>query len=147
MYLCDTCYLLLCMEDCLVCRVDTRQSFIQNNKYQVSHKYSYFSWWWAHSRLKYVEKRNKHTKKNCAPSWLYLQDYTGMNGQQNIKYNFIYCLGSDIDEWYARLVFIIARQRIHVVFGLWFCILFPYIRITSTCTVLGFVALRVTPGT
>ena len=21
-----------------------------------------------------AEKRNKHTKKNCAPSWLYLQD-------------------------------------------------------------------------
>jgi hypothetical protein len=28
--------------------------------------------------------RNKHTKKNCAPSWLYLQDYTGMDSQQNI---------------------------------------------------------------
>jgi len=24
---------------------------------------------------KHVEERNKHTKKNCAPSWLYLQDY------------------------------------------------------------------------
>jgi len=22
-----------------------------------------------------MEKRNKHTKQNCAPSWLYLQDY------------------------------------------------------------------------
>ena len=22
---------------------------------------------------------------NCAPSWLYLQDYTEMHGQQNIK--------------------------------------------------------------
>ena len=52
----------------------TRQSSIQNNKCQVSHKYSCFSWWWAHSCLKRVEKRNKHTKKNCAPSWLYLQD-------------------------------------------------------------------------
>jgi len=31
--------------------------------------------------------RNKHTKKNCAPSWLYLQDYTGMHGQQNILKN------------------------------------------------------------
>ena len=51
-----------------------RQSSAQNNKYQVSRRYSYFSWWWAHSRPKHVEKRNKHTKKNCAPSWLYLQD-------------------------------------------------------------------------
>jgi len=24
--------------------------------------------------MKDVEKRNKHSKKNCAPSWLYLQD-------------------------------------------------------------------------
>ena len=33
-----------------------------------------------------MEKRNEHTKKNCAPSWLYLQDYTRMHGQKkNIK--------------------------------------------------------------
>jgi len=64
----------------------TRQSSTKSDKYQVSHRYSYFSWWWAHSRRKRVEKRNKHTKKNCAPSWLYLQDYTRMHGLQNIKY-------------------------------------------------------------
>jgi hypothetical protein len=34
----------------------------------------------------HVEKRSKHIKKNCAPSGLYLQDYTGMHGQQNVKY-------------------------------------------------------------
>ena len=45
------------------------------NKYQVSHRYSYFSWWWAHSRPKHVLKGNKYTKKNCAPSWPYLQHY------------------------------------------------------------------------
>ena len=39
-----------------------------------SDKYSYFFWWWAHSCLKHVQKRNKHIEKNCAPSWLYLQD-------------------------------------------------------------------------
>jgi len=27
-----------------------------------------------------------HTKKHFAPSWLYLQDYTGMNVQQNIQF-------------------------------------------------------------
>ena len=37
------------------------QSSIQNKKHQVSHKYSCFSWWWAHSRPKHVEKRNTHT--------------------------------------------------------------------------------------
>ena len=54
-------------------------SCIQNNKYQVSHRYSCFSWWWAHSRPKHIEKRNRHTKKNCAPGRLYLQDYTRMS--------------------------------------------------------------------
>jgi len=39
----------------------------------------------AHSCLKHVEKRNKHTKKNCAPSELYLQYYARRHGQQNIK--------------------------------------------------------------
>ena len=53
----------------------TRQSSVQNNKYQMSHKYSCFSWWWTHSRPKHVQKRNKYTKKYCGPSWLYLQDY------------------------------------------------------------------------
>ena len=52
----------------------TTESSVQNNKYQVSHKHSCFSWWWPQSRPKHVEKRNKHTKKNCAPSWFYLQD-------------------------------------------------------------------------
>jgi hypothetical protein len=39
------------------------------------------------------EKKKKHTKKNCAPSWLYLQDYTGVHGQHNIK------LGPKWIEW------------------------------------------------
>jgi len=70
--------------------LQTRQSSTQSDKYQVSHRYTYFSWWWAHSCPKHVEKRNKHTKKKtCAPSWLYLQDYTGMHSQQNIEH---FCL-------------------------------------------------------
>jgi hypothetical protein len=39
------------------------QPSMQRDKYQVSHRYSYFSWWWAHSRPKHVEKINKHSKK------------------------------------------------------------------------------------
>jgi len=38
-----------------------------------SHRYSNFSWWWAHGCPKHVQKRNKYTKQNCAPSWIYLQ--------------------------------------------------------------------------
>jgi len=82
--LCDTWYLSLCADDFLVCML-TRQSSAQSDRYQVSHRYSYFSWWWAHSRPKHVEKRNKQTKKNCTPSWLYVQDYTRTHGKQNIK--------------------------------------------------------------
>jgi hypothetical protein len=26
-------------------------------------------------------------RRNCAPSWLYLRDYTGMHGQQNIIFS------------------------------------------------------------
>jgi hypothetical protein len=66
---------------------------IQNNKYQVSHKYSCFSWWWAHSRPKHVEKRNKHTKKSCAPIWLYVQ------GQQNIKFNMYVVWNAPFSSW------------------------------------------------
>jgi len=64
----------------------TRHSSTHSDKYEVSHRYSHFFWWWAHGRPKHVENRNKHTKKNCAPSWLYLQGYTEMHGQKNIKY-------------------------------------------------------------
>ena len=64
--LCDTWCLLFSVDDCLVCSVHTRQSSTQNNKYQVSHKHSCFSWRWALSRPKYVEIdkyiKNKYTK-------------------------------------------------------------------------------------
>ena len=40
----------------------------------ASHRYSNFSWWWAHGCPKHVEKRNKCTKQNRAPNWIYLQD-------------------------------------------------------------------------
>jgi len=40
----------------------------------VSHRYSNFSWWWTHGCPKHVEKRNKYTKQNFVPSWIYLQE-------------------------------------------------------------------------
>jgi len=45
------------------CALHTRQSSTHSDKYQVSHWYSYFSWWWAHSCPKHVENRNKYTRK------------------------------------------------------------------------------------
>jgi len=41
----------------------------------VSRRYSNCSWWWAHGFPKHVEKRNRYTKQNSAPSWIYLQDW------------------------------------------------------------------------
>ena len=55
-----------------ICHLHTKQSSTQCDNYRGSHRYSYFSWWSAHSRPKHVEEINKHIKKNCAPSWLYL---------------------------------------------------------------------------
>ena len=59
-----------------VCRMHTGQSAVQNNKYQVSHKYSCSSWWWTWRGPKHVEviiKLTKCTERNCAPSWFHLQ--------------------------------------------------------------------------
>ena len=30
------------------------------------------------------------SEKNCASSWFYLQDYTGMHGQQNMAFFLVY---------------------------------------------------------
>jgi len=58
LYLCDTSYLLFCVDDCLLCRVEW------NLAYQtMSYKYKGFSWWRAHCCPKHVEERNKHIKK------------------------------------------------------------------------------------
>ena len=59
---------------------------IQSDKYQCHIEAVIFSWWWARGCLKHLEKRNKHIKQNCAPSWTYWRAYTGMHGQQNIKF-------------------------------------------------------------
>ena len=73
-YLCDTWYVSLYIDDCYAGH--TKQSSIWKDKYQVSHKYGIFSWWWAHSCPKHVQKSNKHIKKICAPNWFYLQKIT-----------------------------------------------------------------------
>jgi hypothetical protein len=61
------------------------RSSTQSDKYQVSHRHSCFSWWWAHTRPQHGEKRNKHSKINCAPSWFYLQHYTWGGGGRTVN--------------------------------------------------------------
>ena len=83
---CDTWYLSVCVDDCLVCRVilDSHPHRVANTKCRIGTVVSPDD---GHIVARNnVEERNKHTKKNCAPSWLYLQDYTRMDIQQNIKF-------------------------------------------------------------
>jgi hypothetical protein len=65
---CDTWYfyvLLFCMH--------TKQPSTQNNKCQVSHKHSCFSWWWAHSHPKHVEIDKYSKNKLCTQLVLFTQ--------------------------------------------------------------------------
>ena len=102
------------------------QSSIQNNKYEVSHKYSCFSWWWAHSRPKHVKKRTKHTKKNYAQSWLYLQDlkYLGSVARQK---HAVYTL-QYIELSHNRLLLVIRfKPTVHTDQRTWWCNGYDYI--------------------
>jgi len=65
----------------------TRQSSIHTVTSIKCHKDTVISPDDGHIVARNLQKINKHTKKNCAPSWLYLQDYTGTHGQQNINNN------------------------------------------------------------
>jgi len=56
-----------------------------------------------------VERRNKYTKKNCAPSWLYLQDYTRLHGEQNIKR--CVCLVMPGDELFVIVLWFLVSGK------------------------------------
>ena len=74
------------MDDCLVCRVipDSHPHRVANTKCRIDTVVSPDD---GHIVARNnVEERNKHIKKNCAPIWLYLQDYTRLDIQQNIKF-------------------------------------------------------------
>ena len=81
--------MLCCVDDCLVRTLHTRQSSTQNNKYQVPHKYSCFSWWWGHSRPKHVEinryTKNKYTKNKLYKLALFTRLYRDAQSTQHKK--------------------------------------------------------------
>jgi len=41
------------------------------------------------ARNTYRREINKYIEQNCAPSWIYLRDYTEMHSEQNIKFEFL----------------------------------------------------------
>jgi hypothetical protein len=67
------------------CTLHTRQSSTQINKYQASQK-TVVSADDGPIVARNMKRLINTLRINCAPSWFYLQDYTGMHGQQNIKY-------------------------------------------------------------
>jgi hypothetical protein len=97
----------------------TRQLSTQSDKYQVSHRYSYFSWWWAHSRPKHVEKRNKHTKKNCAPSWLYLQGPNSLFMNHPIIWYYTLWVTGTVTNRSLLLLFNYALQPLRLIVRSW----------------------------
>jgi len=115
--LCDTWYLLFCVDDCLVCRLDprsalhTRQSSTQNNNYQVSHKHSFFSWWWAHSHLKHVEiDKYKYTKnKLCTKLVLFTRLYRDVRSTKYKIQNW-----ETILQWVSRKLILLTWIGLHI---------------------------------
>ena len=108
-----------------------RQSSIENNKHQVSHKHSCFSWWWTHNHPKHVEI-DKYTKnKLCTVLALFTIIYRDV-GQQNIKLfhqptlmpEFVYSLTICLLHYYPRHVSSInmpifrRKNRIHTASGI-----------------------------
>jgi len=77
-------------------RIPDSHLYIYSDKYQVSHRYDNFSWWWEHSCPKHVEKNNKHIKKICAPSWLYFKIIQGCTVSKTENRDII----SLCDTWY-----------------------------------------------
>jgi len=67
----------------------TKQSSTQNNKCQLSHKHSCFSWWWVHSRPKHVKiDKYEYTKnKLCTKSFLFTRLYRDTRSTKQNLYN------------------------------------------------------------
>jgi len=66
----------------------------QNNRNQVSHKHSCFSWWWAHSRPKHVEI-DKYTKnKLCTKMALFTRLYRDAQSTEHKIWQWMFLLRS-----------------------------------------------------
>jgi len=87
-------------------------SSTQNNKYQVLHRYSCFSWWWAHSRPKHVEKRNI-LKKLCTNLALFTRLFKDA-GPQNIKKCAILFVESVVTQGYMDWYLIFSESITYI---------------------------------
>jgi hypothetical protein len=112
-----------------------KQSSTQNNKYQVSHKHSCFSWWWAHSCPKHVEiDKYKYTKKKlCTKLVLFTRLYRdGLSTKRKIwRLLASSCLFVCL---YVRMEHLGYTEEIFMKYDIWVFSSFNWnlIRITST---------------
>jgi len=85
---CVTWYLLFCVDDCLVCRSlcycipDSHLHRITSTKCRINIVVSPDD---GHIVARNMYRLTNILRINCTPSRLYLQDYTGIHRQQNIK--------------------------------------------------------------
>jgi hypothetical protein len=87
------------------CTLHTRQSSTQNNKYQVSHKHSCFSWWWARSRPKHVEIDKYAKNKLCTKLALFTRLRTQSPAYYYIIKNTLYTMQRNVCEWADALCY------------------------------------------
>jgi len=86
--LCDTWCLLFFVDDCLVCGSicshipDSHSQRMTSTKCRLNTVVSPDD---GHIVARNMQRLTNILRINCAPSWLYLQDYTGMHGQRNLK--------------------------------------------------------------
>jgi len=86
--LCDTSCLLFCVDDWLVCGSicscipDSHPQRMTSTKCRLNTDVSPDE---RHIVARNMQRLTNTLRTNCAPSWLYLQDCTGMQGQRNIK--------------------------------------------------------------
>jgi len=71
--------------------------------YQVSHRYV-FSLDDGHKIVQNIYRKETNTLKNCTPSWLYLQGYTRMHGQRNLKIYINFLLGLKTEQAFEKSV-------------------------------------------
>ena len=96
LYLCDTWYLLFCVDDGLVCRVltpcipESHPYRITSTKCRINTVVSPDDGHIiARNMQNLINMNTRILRINCAPSWFYLQDCTEMNVQQNIKTDYL----------------------------------------------------------
>jgi hypothetical protein len=91
------------MDDCLVCLPcipDSHLYKMTSTKCRINTVVSPDD---GHIVVRNMYKKNKHTKKNCAPSWLYLEDYFVLSVCPSVRMEQLGSYWTDFDEILCNL--------------------------------------------